>query len=177
MSQKHHQLKHIPVKIGLRLALSLDQQLDAEKKQQQQRKFMKTPNMKSILQAAIITVFTFTFVQAANAKSNAQTTKEVNISISDAYVPGGFDSDADSYVVVNGLYPNGCYRWLRSEIVDQDAFNHEIRAIASVSQGLCVMVLVPFNHDVRLGKLATGNHTLKFVNGDGTYLQKTLTIE
>lgn len=138
---------------------------------------MKTPNMKSLLQAAVLTVLTSAFAQGVNAKTNSQTTKEVNISISDAYVPGGFDSDADSYVVVNGLYPNGCYRWLRSEIVDQDAFNHEIRAVASVSQGLCVMVLVPFNHDVRLGKLASGDHTLKFVNGDGTYLQKTLKIE
>lgn len=138
---------------------------------------MKTPKMKSILQAALLTVLTFAFVQGVNAKTTSQTTKEVNISISDAYVPGGFDSDADSYVVVNGLYPNGCYRWLRSEIVDQDAYNHEIRAVASVSQGLCVMVLVPFNHDVRLGKLASGDHTLKFVNGDGTYLQKTLKIE
>lgn len=138
---------------------------------------MKTPKMNSILQATILTVFTLAVTQVANAKSNTQATKEVDISISDAFVPGGFDSDADSYVIVNGVYPNGCYRWLRSEVTDQDAFNHEIKAIASVSQGLCIMVLVPFNHDVHLGKLASGEHVLKFLNGDGTYLQKTLKIE
>jgi hypothetical protein len=39
------------------------------------------------------------------------------------------------------------------------------------------MVLVPFNKEVKLGKLNAGKHTLKFLNGDGTYLEKTLTIE
>ena len=39
------------------------------------------------------------------------------------------------------------------------------------------MVLVPFQNDVRLGKLAAGEHTLKFLSGDGTYLEKKITIE
>ncbi len=138
---------------------------------------MKTSKMKLILKPVTLAIFALVVAHAANAKSNAQPTKEVDISISDAFVPGGFDSDADSYVVVNGLYPNGCYRWLRSEVVDKDNFNHDIKAVASVSQGLCIMVLVPFTHDVHLGKLASGEHTLKFLNGDGTYLQKTLKIE
>ncbi|MES2800977.1 MAG: hypothetical protein V4654_00665 [Bdellovibrionota bacterium] len=138
---------------------------------------MNTSKMKSILKPVTMAILALSIAHAANAKSNPQSTKEVDISISDAFIPGGFDSDADSYVVVNGVYPNGCYRWLRSEVVDKDNFNHDIKAVASVSQGLCIMVLVPFNHDVHLGKLASGEHTLNFLNGDGTYLQKTLKIE
>jgi hypothetical protein len=133
--------------------------------------------MNTVLKPLALTILALVIGQAVHAKPNQSETKEVPISISDAFIPGGFDSEADSYVVVNGVYPNGCYRWLRSEVTDQDAFNHEIKAVASVSQGLCVMVLVPFNHDVHLGKLSSGSHILKFMNGDGTYLQKTLKIE
>lgn len=138
---------------------------------------MNKSKMKTVLKPITLTILALVIAHAANAKSNPSATKEVDISISDAYVPGGFDSEADSYVIVNGVYPNGCYRWLRSEVTDTDAFNHEIKAVASVSQGLCIMVLVPFNHDVHLGKLSSGDHNLKFLNGDGTYLQKTLKIE
>ncbi len=138
---------------------------------------MKTLKMKSFLKALTITALALAAANVANAKTNAVETKEVDISISDAFIPGGFDSEADAYVVVNGVYPNGCYRWLRSEVAEKSTYEHEIKAVAAVSQGLCIMVLVPFNHDVRLGKLASGQHTLKFLNGDGTYLQKTLKIE
>lgn len=138
---------------------------------------MKNPNSKSNLKKVTLMILVLTMTHAASARTSHTATKEVDISISDAFVPGGFDSDADSYVVVNGVYPNGCYRWLRAEVTNKDTFNHDIKAIASVSQGLCIMVLVPFNHDVHLGKLASGEHTLKFLNGDGTYLQKTLKIE
>jgi hypothetical protein len=39
------------------------------------------------------------------------------------------------------------------------------------------MVLVPFTKEVKLGKLNSGKHTLKFLNGDGTYLEKTMAVE
>ncbi|MBX2994659.1 MAG: hypothetical protein KF681_07550 [Bdellovibrionaceae bacterium] len=103
--------------------------------------------------------------------------KEVQIGISGAFVPGGFDSNSDSYVVINGVFPNGCYRWSRSEQKDVDAFHHDIKSIAIVKQGMCLMVLMPFQKDIRLGKLPAGTHALRFLNGDGTYLEKTLVIQ
>ena len=103
--------------------------------------------------------------------------KEVQIGISGAFVPAGFDSTSDAYVVVNGVFQNGCYSWKRSDINNTSEFNHEIKSIAGVKQGMCIMVLIPFQKDIRLGKLATGKHTLKFLSGDGTYLEKTLNIE
>ncbi|OFZ31084.1 MAG: hypothetical protein A2622_00325 [Bdellovibrionales bacterium RIFCSPHIGHO2_01_FULL_40_29] len=128
---------------------------------------------KNILQLAVISIL----VSGSTVLAETPAVRDVVISVSDAFVPGGFDSEADAYVIVNGLYPNGCYRWKTAEISNDDAFNHNIRSVASVSQGMCIMVLVPFTKEVRLGKLATGTHTLKFVNGDGTYLQKTLNVE
>lgn len=103
--------------------------------------------------------------------------KEVQIGLSGVYVPGGFDSSSDSFVVVNGVFPNGCYRWNRAEVKNIDDFTHEVKSVASVSQGMCIMVLVPFQKEVRLGKFSSGSHTLRFTNGDGTYFEKTLKIE
>ena len=103
--------------------------------------------------------------------------KEVPIGINAVFVPGSFDSTADAYVVVSGIFQNGCYKWGRAEMVSRDAFNHEISPTAIVTPGMCIMVLIPFQKEVRLGKLQTGTHNLRFLSGDGTYLDKTLVIE
>lgn len=111
---------------------------------------------------------------SANAQLPAE--KEVIVGINDAYVPGGFDSVSDVFVVVNGLFPNGCYRWARADVAHNGTV-HEVRSVAKVSQGLCLMVLVPFTKEVRLGAIGAGAHSIRFMNGDGTYLEKTLQIE
>lgn len=114
---------------------------------------------------------------SAKADSPLPATKDVYIGINDAYVPGGFDSEADSFVVVSGIFPNGCYKWKEGQVTNLDPKTHEIRSLATVSQGMCLMVLIPFSKEIRLGKLETGIHTLRFMNGDGTYLEKSLKIE
>ena len=103
--------------------------------------------------------------------------KEVPIGISGVFVPAGFDSKSEAYVVVNGVFPNGCYRWSRADETRVDDLTHEIRSMANVTQGMCIMVLVPFQKDIRLGKLAVGKHMLRFMNGDGTFFEKTLSVE
>lgn len=120
---------------------------------------------------------TLTMASIARAEDPLPQVKEVIVGINDAFIPGGFDSDADSFVVVSGIFPNGCYRWKGGDIKDVDALTHEITVKANVSQGMCLMVLIPYSKDIRLGKLQTGLHTLRFLNGDGTYLEKSLKIE
>lgn len=107
----------------------------------------------------------------------AAASRNVQIGISGVFVPGGFDSSADAYVVVNGVFQNGCYKWNGAEVTNVDTFNHEVKSFASVSQGMCIMVLVPYQKEIRLGQLSAGKHNLKFVNGDGTYLEKKLVVE
>lgn len=110
--------------------------------------------------------------------SQAEKTREVTVAVNDAYIPGGFDSNTDAYAVVNGLFPNGCYALNRAETATlKDGFTHEVRTIASVSEGMCIMVLVPFTKEVSLGKLSTGEHAVRFVSGDGTYMEKKVVIE
>ncbi len=99
------------------------------------------------------------------------------VTISSVHVPPGFDSESDAFVVVSGVYPNGCYRWKDAKIENVSEYQHNITAVADVSQGMCIMVLVPFTKEVRLGKLTRGTHNLRFLAGDGTYFEKDLVVE
>lgn len=113
----------------------------------------------------------------ASTRSDEAAKREVVVGVSDAFVPGGFDSEADAYVVVSGIFQNGCYSWKRGDVTNKSEFEHEIRSIATVSQGMCLMVLIPFQKEVKLGKLPSGKHALRFMNGDGTYMEKSLVVE
>jgi len=139
-------------------------------------------NFKSTIQLFAVAALFISFAHPAVADvaavpAPAPQTKDVAIGLNEVYVPGGFDSSADAYVIANGLFPNGCYKWKGADVKHIDTFNHEVQSYATVSQGMCIMVLIPFSKEIRLGKLVSGTHTLKFLNGDGTYLQKTMKIE
>jgi len=102
--------------------------------------------------------------------------REVDLSVSEAFIPSGFDSDSDVHVVVSGMYPNTCYRWSRAEVARKTGVV-EVRSKAIVKSGLCLMMLVPFSSEVSLGVLGAGEHTVRFMGGDGTYLEKRIVIE
>jgi hypothetical protein len=115
-------------------------------------------------------------MQAANAADYGETREQV-VAINDAYIPSGFDSSSDAFAVVNGLFPNSCYRFRTAKVEHIGPALHEVRAYATVTEGLCLMVLVPYSKEVQLGKLAVGQHAIRFVSGDGTFWEKSLTIE
>lgn len=103
--------------------------------------------------------------------------KEVVVNVADFFVPGGFDSNSDVFVVASGTFPNGCYSW-KEAMVEHKAENiHEVRVIADVQQGMCIQVLIPFTKDVQLGRFESGEHALRFMNGDGTFIEKRMVIE
>jgi hypothetical protein len=102
--------------------------------------------------------------------------RELAVGISDAYIPRT-SPNSDALVVVNGIFQNGCYRWSRAS-VDHLANNvHEIRTFALVQPGMCIMVLIPFTKEIPLGRLSSGTHRLRFLNGDGTYIEKQMKVE
>ena len=103
--------------------------------------------------------------------------RELDVGINDAFVPGGFDSDSDANVIVNGIFPNGCYRWSRAEVNKLDEKVTEVKTKAKVRSGMCLMVLIPFTNEINLGKLPAGENTIRFVSGDGTYLEKKVNVE
>ena len=126
---------------------------------------------------AILAASAFLVLWSFHAKADQVQEKEVIVGINGAFIPSGFDSTSDAYVVVSGIFQNGCYKWKRADIANTGEFSHEVQSIASVSQGMCLMVLVPFQKEVRLGQLAKGHHTIRFISGDGTYLEKQMVVE
>ena len=80
--------------------------------------------------------------------------------------------------VISGLFPNGCYRYSKVEIEHDNANKvHEERTYETVSQGMCLMVLVPFSREISLGAFSVGEHRVRFLNGDGTYMEKKVVAE
>lgn len=117
------------------------------------------------------------FAEPAPGQQPPAQAKEVSIGISEAFVPAGFDSTTEAYVIVSGMFNNGCYQWSRAEVRHVDDFTHEVQAYAKVSPGMCLMVLVPYQKEVKLGTLKTGQHIVRFIGGDATYLEKTFEVE
>lgn len=95
----------------------------------------------------------------------------------DVYVPSGFDTSSDAFVVANGFFPHSCYKLKGAKVDHVSATLHEVTLLADVTEGLCLTVIIPFHKEVQLGRLAAGQHKVRFVNGDGTYMERNLTIE
>ena len=122
------------------------------------------------------------FVAMAASVSTVSFAKEGDVHakvvpITGAYIPSGFDSSSDAFVVVNGLFPHTCYKLSEVKVDHVGPALHEVSTVANVTEGLCLTVMVPFSKEVQLGKLGTGEHKIHFLNGDGTYMEKRLVIE
>lgn len=129
--------------------------------------------MKKFLLTTAITLCAFTTVAIAEDLN----IKEVAVSVNDAYIPSGFDSNSDAYVVVNGLFPNTCYSMSDAKVANKSATEHEVQTMAKVKPGICIRVFVPFNKEISLGHLSAGKHTVRFIADDGTYFEKVLVVE
>jgi hypothetical protein len=134
--------------------------------------------MKKITAQILVVVSALFVIVSAQADVPQQDLiKEVAVGVNGVYIPSGFTSQSDSYVVVNGLFPNGCYSLMEPKIKEVSTFEHEVSVMAKVKQGICLRVLVPFTKEIPFGKLATGVHTFRFVADDGTSVEKTAEIQ
>ncbi|MBY0384877.1 hypothetical protein K2X05_06935 [bacterium] len=114
----------------------------------------------------------------AMAKDNGQNqVKEIAVGVNGVYVASDLKSTADVVVVVNGLFPNGCYSLGEPKIDNKSNFEHDIYTMAKVKQGICLRVLVPFTKEISIGKLAVGKHNLRFVADDGTAVEKIIDVK
>ncbi len=105
--------------------------------------------------------------------------KEEYGTITGALPVGSFDKDADAVVVVSGDLSNSCHSYKEAKVDHRDTKTHEVRAIVTINQGsgACLQAIFHFMKEVNLGKLESGKHTLRFVSRDGTYFEKSLTVE
>ena len=83
---------------------------------------------------------------AIQAGADETETREVVVTINDAYVPSGFDSTSDVFVVESGFLP-GCYTWQRADVTHPSANLHEVRTIATVRGGLCPRIIIPYTKE------------------------------
>ncbi len=103
--------------------------------------------------------------------------RDVGVAVNDVFIPEKVEHGAEAKIILNGMFPNSCYRGARAETKDTSPTTHFIQVRATVTQTMCLMVLVPWTKEVNLGRLPAGAHTLRFVNGDETYFERTLTVE
>lgn len=103
--------------------------------------------------------------------------RDLIVGVNEALLPPTLAAGKNVIAVLSGIFPNGCYRWKGTQVTHPEPELHEVRAIASVSQGMCIMVLIPFTKEVSLGALPAGQHTIRFVGGDGTYIERKIQIQ
>lgn len=99
--------------------------------------------------------------------------KEVYVHFNDVYIQRDRGFVEPNELLVTGMFPNGCYKWLGAEVKHLDDYTHEVRGTAKVVQGNCIMMMVPFTKEVDVGLLKEGTHTVRVVNNDGTTFEKT----
>lgn len=94
--------------------------------------------------------------QLANAQANSD--KVVTVELSQAYIPQGFDNNDVTKVVVEGFFPNTCYKVKKQEAadvkIDQDKKLIQVSQKAYVYNQMCLMMIVPFSETVEVGKIA-----------------------
>lgn len=126
---------------------------------------------------SLVLSFAVAPVTAHAALANHPSLNEVPLPVSDVFIPSGFDSGSDAYVVLNGYFPNSCYVFKDAQINHLSATEHEVYPTALVKPGMCLMMLMPYTQEVRLGRFERGDHTLRFMNGDGTFIEKHMKVE
>lgn len=126
---------------------------------------------------AFLTLGVLGFLVTASAYSATRAvSNRAVVNINSVTIPSGFDNSSPT-AVISGIFPNSCYSWDKAEVTNVDRMTHEVRSYANIRQGMCLMVLIPFSEEVSLGKFDRGEHILRFHNGDGTYLEKKLSVE
>lgn len=98
----------------------------------------------------------------AGLQAQAQEAKKakeqlVRVSISKAYIPQGFDNNDITKVVIEGYFPNTCYRIKKQESgdikINSEDKTIEITQRAYLYEGNCLMMMVPYSEIVEVGKL------------------------
>lgn len=92
-------------------------------------------------------------------------------------IPESFVADAPAYIIVEGRFRSGCYKWVGAEVQQKPNFITEIHGFAQVSNGICIQMIIPFREKVPLGPLPAGTYDLHFMRADGSFLREVLTIQ
>lgn len=88
----------------------------------------------------------------------------VPVNASSVYVPSGFDHNDNVQIVIEGYFPNTCYKSGPSHI----SFSKNkisIRPQAYYYEGACLQILVHYEQVINLGPLESGNYEVSVGRG------------
>lgn len=112
--------------------------------------------MKSILVAALM------FGGYAVADDAVEQPARVSVPLSGAYIPGGFDSNDRAQLVVEGYFPNTCYRVGPYEKKLNSTSNEiSVKQTAYKYKGPCLFMVVPFSQTIQVGILKANTYKVK----------------
>src|SRR5690606_19009749 len=81
--------------------------------------------------------------------------RPVAVSVAKAYVPQGFDNNDRTQIVIEGYFPNSCYRVGPNRAFKNAKGEIEISQTAYVYKGICLMMIVPYQQTINIGVLET----------------------
>ena len=91
----------------------------------------------------------------------------VPVSSQEVFVPKGFDDNDQVVVVLDGYLPNSCYQLDSvSQSIDVATKTITLQQMARVYPGQCLMALVPFTTEVKLGILSNGQYKIATNRGN-----------
>ncbi len=92
-----------------------------------------------------------------------------SMTIGKTYIPDGFDDNDNVQLVAEGYFPNSCYRPAPSNrSIDLKKKEITLSPMAFKYDGVCLMVILPFEISFQLGPLKKGAYSIK--QPDGTLL-------
>ena len=99
------------------------------------------------------------------ADDSVEQPTRVSVPLAGAYIPGGFDSNDRAQLVVEGYFPNTCYRVGPYEKKLSSSTNElTVKQTAYKYKGPCLFMMVPFSQTVQVGILKAS--TYKVRDGD-----------
>ncbi|MBI3018746.1 MAG: hypothetical protein HYY61_02495 [Deltaproteobacteria bacterium] len=104
-------------------------------------------------------VLYFIVWSASGFATDPQGPRLLEVGVSDVFVPQGFDDNDNSQVVVEGYFPNTCYK-LGPVKIEKEENRIKITPQAYFYHGPCLQVMVHYTQEINLGILKAGKYKL-----------------
>ena len=104
--------------------------------------------------------FSFVLVTSVTGFSTEQ--EDVSISLTNVFVPKGFDSNDQVEIIISGELPSTCYLRPRGETkIENNRVVVEMKATKIVDRNIvCIEAIIPYLISVPLGELSVGNYDI-----------------
>jgi hypothetical protein len=112
--------------------------------------------MKTLYRAAFSAAIIFSIHAGAQEGPS-----QVPVQFTRTYAPLGFDDNDNIQIVGEGAFPNSCYRQAETKVaVDHPGKTITLAPTAYKYGGMCLQVILPYDHVVDIGLLQKGTYTI-----------------